>query len=93
MHLLALAPGEAFVRDNLVILAVLGCVALGVFSLRLALRRTVRLVLFGALALVVVFVLVERDELEDCAATCSCRPAGVEVDLGFCEPRLSPFGR
>lgn len=87
-RLLAEAPLEDFARDHLPILAILICVILALLAARLIHRTVTRLVLFGTLGLVSLFVIVERQEIRECARTCECELAGVDTEIPYCNADL-----
>lgn len=84
--ILAAAPYEEFVRDNSPVLAVLFCLILALLVIRLVVKTMTRMILLSTLLLMVLFVYVERDNIQECTQTCSCAIAGVDVDLPGCDP-------
>lgn len=84
--ILAAAPYEEFVRDNSPVMAVVVCLILALLVVRLVVKTMTRLVLLGTLLLLVLFVYVERDNIQECTQTCGCAIAGFDVELPSCDP-------
>ncbi len=84
--ILAAAPYEEFVRDNSPVMAVVVCLLLALLVVRLVVRTMTRVVLLGGLLLLVLFVYVERNNIQECTQTCSCSIAGLDVELPRCDP-------
>ena len=84
--LYAAAPYEEFVRDNSPVLVVIFCLILAVLVVRLVVRTMTRAVLLSTLLLMVLFVYVERDNIQECTQTCECAIAGLDVELPSCDP-------
>lgn len=82
----AAAPYEEFVRDNSPVLAVIFILILALLVVRLVVRTMTRMILLSTLLLMVLFVYVERDNIQDCTQTCRCAIAGVDVELPACDP-------
>jgi hypothetical protein len=81
--LVAVAP--AWFSDNLVAIA---AIALGVVALlivRMVQQTATRLVLFTVLVGTFLFVVAQREQLAECGRTCSCRLAGIDVDVPGCD--------
>ena len=87
MHL---AATPAWFADNVtqVVFGILVVVA--VLVLWVAQSRAVRLTLLAAIAVVAVFVYVNRAPLETCARTCECQLAGQDVTVPICDPDTQP---
>lgn len=84
--ILAAAPYEEFVRDNSPVMAVIVCLLLALLVVRLVVKAMTRVVLLGTLLLLVLFVYVERDNIQECTQTCECAIAGQGVELPGCDP-------
>lgn len=84
----AAAPYEDFVRDNSPVLAVIFCLLLALLVIRLVVRTMTRLILLSTLLLMVLFVYVERDNIQECTQTCECAIAGLDVELPACDPAI-----
>lgn len=91
--IIALAPGERFFRENATILGIAICATLALLAIRLAIKGTTRVVVLVLLAATAIFIVVEQDEIEACATTCSCRLAGQDVRLGVCPAGLTDLGQ
>jgi hypothetical protein len=85
-----LAAAPEVLNDNVLLFSGIVLGALALFVIRTVRRLAVRLLMLGLLAGVAVLLYVERDDLEDCGRTCTCRVAGVDFDLPACEPDLVP---
>jgi hypothetical protein len=44
------------------------------------------MILLSTLLLMVLFVYVERDNIQECTQTCECAIAGIDVELPACDP-------
>lgn len=65
-----------------VLLAVIGAVVVGmILVVRFVTALVVKAVMLAALAGLGVALWVQRDDLGDCATTCSCRVFGIDVDV------------
>lgn len=84
--ILAAAPYEEFVRDHSPILAVIFCLILALLVVRLVVRTMTRMILLSTLLLMVLFVYIERGNIQECTQTCECAIAGVDVELPACDP-------
>lgn len=84
--ILAAAPYEEFVRDNSPVLAVVFCLILALLVIRLVIKTMTRMILLSTLLLMVLFVYVERDNIQECTQTCECAIAGFDVELPACDP-------
>jgi hypothetical protein len=84
--LFAAAPYEEFVRDNSPVLAVVFCLILALLVIRLVVKTMTRMILLSTLLLMVLFVYVERDNIQECTQTCRCTIAGVDVEMPGCDP-------
>jgi hypothetical protein len=82
----AAAPYEEFVRDNSPVLVVIGCLLAALLVIRLVVKTMTRMILLSTLLLMVLFVYVERDNIQECTQTCECAIAGVDVELPGCDP-------
>ena len=51
-------------------------------------RTLTRTVLLAVLALAVLFVFIERDNITECARTCECAVAGFDLDVPGCDDSL-----
>jgi hypothetical protein len=79
--ILAAAPYEEFVRDNSPVLAVAFFLILALLVIRLVVKTMTRMILLSTLLLMVLFVYVERDNIQQCTQTGECSIAGVDVEL------------
>jgi hypothetical protein len=86
---LILAAGryEEFVRDHSPLLAVIFCLLLALLVVRLVVKTMTRMILLSTLLLMVLFVYIERGNIQECTQTCSCTIAGLDVDLPGCDPQ------
>ena len=84
--ILAAAPYEEFVRDNSPVLAVVFCLILALLVIRLVVKTMTRMILLSTLLLMVLFVYVERNNIQECTQTCECAIAGIDVELPACDP-------
>lgn len=84
--ILAAARYEQFVRDHSPLLAVTACLLVALLVVRLVVKTMTRVVLLSTLLLLVLFVYVERHNIQDCTQTCECAIAGVDVELPACDP-------
>lgn len=84
--ILAAARYEEFVRDHSPLLAVTACLLGALLVVRLVVKTMTRVVLLSTLLLMVLFVYVERHNIQDCTQTCECAIAGVDVELPACDP-------
>ncbi len=84
---LAAAPYEDFVRDNIPVFVLVMCLILALLVLRLVVKMMTRALLLGILTLTMLFVYVERDNIEVCARTCECTLAGFDTSVPGCNPR------
>ncbi|MCO8128781.1 hypothetical protein NHL50_16340 [Acidimicrobiia bacterium EGI L10123] len=84
--ILAAAPYEEFVRDNSPVLAVVFCLILALLVIRLVVKTMTRMILLSTLLLMVLFVYVERNNIQECTQTCECAIAGIHVELPGCDP-------
>ncbi|HAS13597.1 MAG TPA: hypothetical protein DCS55_24320 [Acidimicrobiaceae bacterium] len=84
--ILAAAPYEEFVRDNSPVLAVVFCLILALLVIRLVVKTMTRMILLSTLLLMVLFVYVERNNIQECTQTCECAIAGIDVELPGCDP-------
>ncbi len=91
-YLLAAAPFEDFARENSPILAVIVCAILGILVARLITRTVTRFLLLGIIALLGLFVVVERDNITECTQTCECRLAGIDTTVPACNAELPRTG-
>lgn len=80
------APYEEFVRDNSPVLAAVFFLLLALLVIRLVVKTMTRMILLGLLTLMVLFVYVERRDIQDCTQSCSCNIAGWDVTLPGCDP-------
>lgn len=80
------APYEEFVRDNSPVLAAVFFLLLALLVIRLVIKTMTRMILLGLLTLMVLFVYVERRDIQECTQTCSCSIAGWDVTLPSCDP-------
>lgn len=84
--LLYAARFEEFVREHSPLLTVLVCVLAALLVVRVVARAMTRVVLLGVLALIMLFVYVERDDIRQCTVRCECRIAGVDIEVPSCQP-------
>ena len=84
--ILAAARYEEFVRENSPVLAVVFCLILALLVVRLVVKTMTRVVLLGTLLMLVLFVYVERDNIQECTQACKCAIAGMDVELPGCDP-------
>ena len=84
--ILAEARYEEFVRDHSPILAVLFILLLALLVVRLVMRTMTRMILLGLLTMMVLFVYVERHDIQECTQSCSCSIAGAHITLPACDP-------
>ena len=84
----AAAPYEEFVRDNSPVMAVIFCLLVALLVVRLVVRTMTRVVLLSTLLLMVLFVFVERNNIQECTQTCECAIAGIDVELPGCDPAI-----
>lgn len=91
--LLAAAPFEDLARENSPILAIVICGILGILVVRLITRTVTRLVLLAMIALIGLFVVVQRDNITECTQTCECELAGVDTSIPLCNRALPRTGR
>lgn len=84
--ILAAARYEELVRENSPVLAVVFCLILALLVVRLVVRTMTRVVLLSTLLLLVLFVFVERNNIQECTETCTCAIAGIDVELPGCDP-------
>ena len=84
--LLAAARYEEFVRDNSPVLAVIFCLLVALLVVRLVVKTMTRVVLLSTLLLMVLFVYVERENIQECTQACECAIAGIDVELPACDP-------
>jgi predicted membrane metal-binding protein len=87
---LGAAPG--WFNNNLVAIAAVVLAVVGVLLLRMVRRASARLILCSILAGLLLFVVLQRDELSDCGRTCSCRVVTVDVDVPGCDSDQVPGG-
>lgn len=86
MGIFAAAPYEEFVRDNSPVLAVFACLLVALLVVRLVVKTMTRMILLSTLLLMVLFVYVERNNIQECTQTCECAIAGAHVELPGCDP-------
>lgn len=87
--ILAAAPFEDFIRRNIPVLSLVFILLLALLALRLIVKTMTRVVVLGFLALLVIFVYVERDNINECAQTCTCTIAGFDAELPACDPKIT----
>ncbi|MDZ7676492.1 MAG: hypothetical protein U5K30_15655 [Acidimicrobiales bacterium] len=90
--MLAAAPFEDVARENAPILLVLFLVLLAILIARIIQRAITRSLLLGILVLVGLLVVIERDEINQCAQTCECELAGVDTEVPYCNRNLTAGG-
>ena len=83
------AAAPAWFADNVTQIAVGTLVVLTVLVVRMIQKASLRLVLLGLIALVALFVYVNRRPLEACAKTCECEISGRHITVPTCDPDLS----
>jgi hypothetical protein len=80
------AGAPAWLADNITLIS-LGLLALSTFVVfRFARTTASRLILLSLLAMVALFVYVNRDALKACAENCECEVADQAVNVPFCDP-------
>ena len=84
-----LAATPAWFADNVTQIAIGTLVVLTVLVVRMIQKASLRLMLLGLIALVALFVYVNRRPLEACAKTCECEIGGRHITVPTCEPNLS----
>jgi len=84
--ILAAAPYEEFVRDNSPLMVVIVCLLAALLVVRLVVKTMTRMILLSTLLLMVLFVFVERNNIQECTQTCTCSIAGFDVELPGCDP-------
>jgi hypothetical protein len=75
----------AWFSDNLVAISAVALGLVAVFVVRAVQQATTRLLLLTVLVGMLLFVVVQRDQLAECGRTCSCRLAGLDVDVPACD--------
>lgn len=75
--------------QNVVAIAVVGLVLLMYLVVRLVQKVALRATLLGVLAVLAVFVYLNRAPLQACAHTCECSLAGRDVTVPICDPGLT----
>jgi predicted membrane metal-binding protein len=84
-----LAAAPAWFADNVLQIAIGTLVVLTILVVRMIHKAALRLVLLGLIALVTLFVYVNRRPLEACAKTCECEIGGRHITVPTCDPALS----
>lgn len=82
------AAAPAWFAENVAPISVGTLLLLTVLVLRLVQKAMVRLTLLALIALVGVFVYVNRAPLKTCARTCECELGGRHVSVPTCDPDL-----
>lgn len=83
--LLAAAPYEDFARRNTPTMIAVALIIAALLVVRLVYRTLTRTILLAILTLIATFVLVERDNIQECAETCECSIAGVDATVPRCD--------
>ena len=84
-----LAAAPSWFADNVTQIAVGTLLVLTVLVVRMIQKATTRAVLLALIALVALFVYVNRRPLEACAKTCECEIAGKHITVPTCDTDLS----
>ncbi|MGH9276059.1 MAG: hypothetical protein ACRDZU_15550 [Acidimicrobiales bacterium] len=84
-----LAAAPSWFADNVTQIAVGTLLVLTVLVVRMIQKATTRAVLLALIALVALFVYVNRRPLEACAKTCECEIAGKHITVPTCDTNLS----
>lgn len=82
------AAAPAWFADNLAQIAIGTLLVLTLLVIRLVQKAAMRAALLGVIAVVALFVYVNRAPLEACAKTCTCEIAGQEITVPICDPDL-----
>lgn len=69
-------------------MVVIFCLLLALLVVRLVVKTMTRMILLGTLLLMVMFVFIERNSIQECTQTCECRIAGFDVELPACDPAI-----
>jgi hypothetical protein len=85
-----LAAAPEVLNDNVLLFSGVILGALALFVVRAVQRLIARIVMLALILGVAVFIYVEREDLEQCGRTCTCRVAGIDVDVPACDPDLLP---
>lgn len=83
------AAAPAWFAENVTQIAVGTLLVLTVLVVRMIQKATTRAVLLALIALVALFVYVNRRPLEACAKTCECEIAGRHLTVPTCDSDLS----
>jgi len=83
-----LAATPAWFADNVAQITLVTLLVLTFLVVRLVQKAMLRLLLLGLIAVVGLFVYVNREPLQACARTCECQIADREVDVPICDPDL-----
>lgn len=83
-----LAATPAWFADNVAQIATGTLIVLTVLVVRLVQKAAVRLALLVLIAIVGVFVYVNRAPLRACARTCECEIGGRHISVPTCSPDL-----
>lgn len=83
-----LAAAPAWFADNVSQIAIGTLLVLTVLVVRMIQKAMLRAVLLGLIALVALFVYVNRAPLKACAKTCECEIGGRHITVPTCDSRL-----
>ena len=83
-----LAAAPAWFADNIPQIAIGTLLVLTVLVVRMIQKAMLRAVLLGLIALVALFVYVNRAPLKACAKTCECEIGGRHITVPTCDSRL-----
>jgi predicted membrane metal-binding protein len=83
-----LAAAPAWFANNVSQIAIGTLLVLTVLVVRMIQKAMLRAVLLGLIALVALFVYVNRAPLKACAKTCECEIGGRHITVPTCDSRL-----
>src|SRR3546814_14048001 len=83
-----LAAAPAWFADNVVPIIIVTLVVLTLLVVRMVQKAVMRAVLLGLIVVVAGLSYLNREELKECATTCSCSLAGQDVTVPACEEEI-----